>query len=537
MQPSPRPAELVLVVALIAGGAWLRWCHLETPSLWWDEIVHVRIAEQPTLAAVWRKARDGGQPGSGNAGAVPLDYLLLHTWLRLAPVPSPATIERHHRLPAFAFAVAALPLAWALGRTLGGPAAGTLAIALLATSIPAVLYAAEARFYSLYVLATLANLASFAAVVRAPAIGRLALFMLIGIAYVASGLYGVFPLAAEYVVLGLLALVRWRDWRLLAGMIASGFAIAMAMALWVPAMAIRWSYGRGTPSIDVESAFESLLLFFAAHSVALAAIFGAAFLVAPLVARRDRVAGALAAVFVLSTGAVPVMVAIAHAKQYYFHPRHALFLLPMVLLATAFVGGRALARLVRAPTGAALAGALLGVAASAATVRAYVTEPLAYFRATKTLRDVRGLVHTIATHTAGAPASARYLLLAEKRRPGHLANPTLAFYLERHGLADRVMLAGVDDPFEAARKLPALCPHGCRGPARIDLHMALGVTDAFDQSIRMRQLLRLGGSPWSDELSGVGIVAWAPPPAGERMDGVRVIRLDGATLFEPAPRP
>ena len=52
---------------LVVTGAWLRWVHLGTPSLWWDEIVHVRIAEQPTVADVFWKAREGGQPGSGNA--------------------------------------------------------------------------------------------------------------------------------------------------------------------------------------------------------------------------------------------------------------------------------------------------------------------------------------------------------------------------------------------------------------------------------------------------------------------------------------
>ena len=66
----PRLAELVLVVALVAGGTWLRWIHLGTPSLWWDEIVHVRIANQPTVTAVWRAVRDGAAPGTGNAGAV-----------------------------------------------------------------------------------------------------------------------------------------------------------------------------------------------------------------------------------------------------------------------------------------------------------------------------------------------------------------------------------------------------------------------------------------------------------------------------------
>ena len=46
-------------MTLIGGGTWLRWTHLGTPSLWWDEVVHVRTAEQPSVSAVWRAVRDG----------------------------------------------------------------------------------------------------------------------------------------------------------------------------------------------------------------------------------------------------------------------------------------------------------------------------------------------------------------------------------------------------------------------------------------------------------------------------------------------
>jgi len=69
-------------------------------------------------------------------------------------------------------------LAWLVGRALGGPVVGLVALGLLATSMPHILYAAEARFYSLYALATLANLAAFVALVRAPSTGRAALFTL-----------------------------------------------------------------------------------------------------------------------------------------------------------------------------------------------------------------------------------------------------------------------------------------------------------------------------------------------------------------------
>src|SRR5262249_34565506 len=131
--------------------------------------VHIRTADQPDMASVWREVRDGVAPGTGNAAAVPLDYLALHAWLGATAAPPSATLERHHRVPAAVFSVAALPALWALARTLGGPVAGLTALGLLATSVPAILYAAEARNYSLYVLMTIASLAAFTGILRAPA--------------------------------------------------------------------------------------------------------------------------------------------------------------------------------------------------------------------------------------------------------------------------------------------------------------------------------------------------------------------------------
>jgi hypothetical protein len=206
----------------------------------------------------------------------------------------------------------------------------------------------------------------------------------------------------------------------------------------------------------------------------------------------------------------------------------------MVQLATALVVGRAIERLMRNPAGAALAGAALGIAATIGTARAYVADPLPFFRLTKTLRDVRGLMRIAAERTADAPPGWRWFLLLEKKRPGHLANPTLAFYLERWRLADRVMLAGIEEPAVAARTLAQRCAGGCRGRAGIDLHVAFDVRDPYDQTPRMRKLLHLALPAWADDIVGVGVIAWSGPPPNA--PGLRATRLDGITLVEPAAR-
>jgi hypothetical protein len=549
VRSSARVAEILLVVALVGGGAWLCWHHLGTPSLWWDEFVQIRTAGWDTTDQVWHASRDGIVPGTGNAGAVPADYLLLHAWLATTSSPSPETLERYYRMPAFAYAVIALPLMWALARSVGGAAAGAVALALLATSLPHVLYAAEARPYSLSVLASLANAATFVALVRTPSGGRLALFSAVGVAYVLTSLYGIFPLAAEHLVLGVLALQAGARGRVVA-IAASLLAVALVLYVWLGPAAITMSYGRGEQAAPpVLPAVRDTLLFFAgdvfagylpglpAVSVAalLATVFGVALVAAPIVARRDRVAGALAAACLLSMCAVPVIVVIAHSKQYYYHPRHAIFLLPLVHLATALVLGRLLTRVMRAPVAAAVVGAVIVVGASATTVRAYLTDPLQYFRATKTLRDFRGLTRTIATRTAAQAPGEVYLLVLQLQRAGHLANPTLAFYLEAYGIADRVVLAGVSDPLPPLGELPRRCPDACRGPFDPARLATLRLRGPFDQPPLMRRLMRLRTSPWPVAMSGVGLVTWAPtlPPAPP---GAVATPLDGLILFEPDPR-
>ncbi len=524
----------MLVVALVGAGAWLRWCHLGTPSLWWDELVQIRTADWDDVGAVWRMARDGVAPGTGNAGAVPVDYLLLHAWLAATPSPSPENLERHYRVPAFAYAVAALPLAWAVGRALGGPAAGAVALALLVTSLPHVLYAAEARFYSLAVLASLANLATFIALVRAPSTARLLLFAAVGVGYVLSTLYGAFPLAAEHLVLAVLAWRTGARWRVVA-LAGSGLAVAAVLYGWFGTSVLGVGFYRG-PQVapSVLEAIPYTFEFFAGYVPALAAVFAAALFLAPLVARRDRVAGAVAVVCLLSAFAVPVMVFLAQSKQYYYHPRHALLLLPLVHVATALVLARALERWIRPPLVAALLGVVLVVVATATTVHAFVVAPLPYFHLTKTLRDFRGLTQAIAARTATQRPDERYLLLLHQQRPGHLANPVLGFYLDAYGLGDRVMLAGVSEPGPALAELARACADGCRGPTDPARLASLRLRYPFDQSAVLRRLMRIHASEPAPAMSGVGVVAWTPPQLAAPR-GVAATRLDGLALFEPAP--
>ena len=162
------PPRVALVVGIVGVAAWLRAVHLGTPSLWWDELVQIRTVERP-LAGVLGTVRIGVGPGSGTAGAMPLDYVLLHAWLGATTPPAPERLEAYFRTPACAASLAAVVALFLLGRALFGAAVGALAAWLLAISLSAILYAAEVRSYSLLSLMTVVSTAAFAGLVREPA--------------------------------------------------------------------------------------------------------------------------------------------------------------------------------------------------------------------------------------------------------------------------------------------------------------------------------------------------------------------------------
>ena len=556
----PRIADVLLVLLVVAGGCALRFVHLGTFSLWWDEIVHVWTAQGGTVADVWTHAKQGIPPGTGNAGAVPLDYLLLHLWLRAVPAGAPELLEIRYRLPSFLFACLALPALFAFARRFLDAGVALVATLLLALSLPHVLYAAEARFYALFVLATIANLYAFARLLeRRDAPARWAAYAAVGVLYFLSGLFGLFVMGVQYATLGVLALrplVR-RDAadppdgaavrRELGALLASAAALAACVAAYFSDITLGHKYGRNPSRIPrtLDVTWGALLELSSDSRVLLVLLL---LLPIPLLWawRRRRETFALIVTLELNLLAIPLIVEMARWKRYYFHPRHALFLLPGIEILTAI----ALLAIVRAAAGrlaARLEGAVRTRIATAAAclivlalqlpgTAAFVAHPERFFARSKKTYDVRGVAQSVRDATGSYGPRDKYLLAVQRNV---MANAALAQYLRWYGLGDRVVLRGTTDAAATVARGAASCADGCLGERGPVVDRALRLTAPFGLPPDFQKLLGLLQPIgfWPGDVRDLTVLAWAPLPRPAPDPRWKPHALRGLELWRLGPAP
>jgi uncharacterized membrane protein len=131
-------------------------------GLWLDEALTVNIARLP-LPRLFDALRHDGSP--------PAYYVALHYWMGLFGTGT-ATV----RALAGVFSLATIPVAWRLGRAVGGRRVAGAAAVLVACNPFALRYGTENRMYSLVMLlATIAGLCLIRALQR-PTVGRLFAF-------------------------------------------------------------------------------------------------------------------------------------------------------------------------------------------------------------------------------------------------------------------------------------------------------------------------------------------------------------------------
>jgi mannosyltransferase len=181
-----RPATLPRwwpLAALIVLAAALRLSTLGLQSFWYDEAftpVHVlHTSLWSTLSSM-----------THSENSPPLWYVV--AWLDYRVLGSG---EVALRLPSALAGIATVPLAWAIGRELGGRATALLAGALIAVNPLFVWYSQEARAYGLFVLTGALALLCFLRAEREPTPARMAAFALSGALALLTHYFAVFLLA------------------------------------------------------------------------------------------------------------------------------------------------------------------------------------------------------------------------------------------------------------------------------------------------------------------------------------------------------
>jgi hypothetical protein len=211
----PLWATVTLLLALTGLSLYLR-TRVLSGGFWIDEGLSVGIAHHP-FTSIPHLLREDGSP--------PLYYLLLHVWIGWFGDGERAT----HTL-SLVFALACIPLAYWVGRSVFGPLSGWICAGLAAVDPYLTYYAQETRMYS---LVAMLSLVAAGAYVHGVLHGRRRYLPLLGVSMVLIlythnwGLFLVVGYAAATLVF---ARDRWKE-----AAIAGGIALVLFLP-WLPTL-------------------------------------------------------------------------------------------------------------------------------------------------------------------------------------------------------------------------------------------------------------------------------------------------------------
>lgn len=191
-RPGGVPWAVLAVAVAVAAGVAARF--VANSHLWLDEALGVNIASVP-LSQLPETLRQDGSP--------PLYYVILHGWMDVFGTGTIAV-----RALSGLFSVACLPLAWRVGRRVGGHTVATSFLVLLALSPFAVQYATEARMYSMTMLLVLAGGLALANLLERPSS-----FALRAAVAVITGALLLTHYYALYTVTAVGLVLLWHAWR------------------------------------------------------------------------------------------------------------------------------------------------------------------------------------------------------------------------------------------------------------------------------------------------------------------------------------
>lgn len=179
-----------LLLFILALSFLLRATGLGYASLWYDEILQARI-ELGDLGALLNEI--------AQHAAMPLDYIIGRVAFQLG------SAEFILRFPALVFSTLSVAVLYRLGKLLFGRMEGLVAALLLAVSSFAIIYAQEARPYSLYLLLTLTSFYYFYRAILLSRTRDWLFYALFVVASVLTHLFALFVVGAQilFLMLGL----------------------------------------------------------------------------------------------------------------------------------------------------------------------------------------------------------------------------------------------------------------------------------------------------------------------------------------------
>lgn len=182
--------SLLVMAALLAGAAYLRFHLLTNKSFWFDEGFSVGVARldwSNFLHLLWLREAN-----------MALYYVLLKLWMAFG------MSEFYVRTLSVIFALAALPVVYALGARLFGTRAGLIAAALLSVNAFHVRYSQEARGYTLLVFLSALCSWFWVRCIEHPTPRNWRLYTLASILIVYSHFYGILVVVAHWLSLAVM---------------------------------------------------------------------------------------------------------------------------------------------------------------------------------------------------------------------------------------------------------------------------------------------------------------------------------------------
>jgi hypothetical protein len=179
-----RARHLQMLAGITLAGALLRFATLDAQSYWLDEAATVNLLHKgfgDMLSAV-----------SSGESTPPLYYIVAWVWAKFL-----GTGEVGLRSLSALFGTATIPLAFVLGRHVGGRRTGLVAAALCAFNPLLIWYSQEARSYALMVFLSGLTLLALTLVLEQPTRRRFAAWALASIAAICTHYYAGFLVAAE----------------------------------------------------------------------------------------------------------------------------------------------------------------------------------------------------------------------------------------------------------------------------------------------------------------------------------------------------